>query len=395
MSLFGHAVTASIFLILAGGGAFLAGPHLPGLGPDAAIGMVAWAVLAAAVAWEVTLRMRRERQFRGELESLRERNGQLARDLKVARNSLVEIRNVLAEGLSAGQRVRQIAAEVEVLQKLVEQLWVQRARIIGPGEEAGSTDGEASAALGNLDDAQMLDLVREAVAMGRVDLYLQPIVTLPQRRHQLYECFTRIRDARGRIITPERYIRVAEEEGLVAAIDNVLLFRCVQLIRRARHKNPAVGFVCNVSRHSLVDRDFLRDFADFIETNADLAPSLVFEFGQDDFDFADVELTAYLDGLAALGMRFSLDKVRDLALDAAELAARRFRFVKVDASLYRSVDRATDSALRALRRDLARHGIQLVVEKVESEVELLELLEFDVTLGQGYLFGPPKIGPEV
>ena len=48
--------------------------------------------------------------------------------------------------------------------------------------------------LAQLDDAAILDIVREAIDTDRVDLYLQPIVSLPQRKHRFYECFSRIRD---------------------------------------------------------------------------------------------------------------------------------------------------------------------------------------------------------
>jgi len=47
-----------------------------------------------------------------------------------------------------------------------------------------------------------------------------------------------------------------------------------------------------------------------------------------------------------------------------------------------------------MKRRLALDGIELIVEKVETERELVELLEFDVALGQGYLFGEPKVAPE-
>ena len=46
--------------------------------------------------------------------------------------------------------------------------------------------------------------------------------------------------------------------------------------------------------------------------------------------------------------------------------------------------------LAGLRDDLARAGIALVVEKIESEEMLLDLLDYNIDFGQGYLFGEPK-----
>ena len=42
-------------------------------------------------------------------------------------------------------------------------------------------------------DDEMLEIVAHAIEEGRVDLYLQPTVTLPERKPRYYEAFTRIR----------------------------------------------------------------------------------------------------------------------------------------------------------------------------------------------------------
>ena len=76
---------------------------------------------------------------------------------------------------------------------------------------------------------------------------------------------------------------VAEREGLVGTIDNIQLFRCVQLVRRARRKNIDTGFFCNLSQSSLADEDFFPAFIEFLGENPDLSGALVFEFQQAEF----------------------------------------------------------------------------------------------------------------
>jgi cyclic-di-GMP phosphodiesterase TipF (flagellum assembly factor) len=68
-----------------------------------------------------------------------------------------------------------------------------------------------------------MDLVRDALMENRVELYLQPIVQLPQRKTAFYEGFTRLKDANGRLILPQEFIPAAEQAGLMSTIDNVLL----------------------------------------------------------------------------------------------------------------------------------------------------------------------------
>src|SRR3546814_14235220 len=82
------------------------------------------------------------------------------------------------------------------------------------------------------------------------------------------------------MIPPEHHIPGAERAGLVAAIYDLLLVRCVLLVRRARRDQPDVGFFCNISSASLADADFFQDFIGFMAENRQLVETLVFEFDQ-------------------------------------------------------------------------------------------------------------------
>ncbi|MNI57307.1 EAL domain protein [compost metagenome] len=37
-----------------------------------------------------------------------------------------------------------------------------------------------------------------------------------------------------------------------------------------------------------------------------------------------------------------------------------------------------------------RHGLELIAEKVESEKQVVDILELDIAMGQGHLFGEPR-----
>jgi hypothetical protein len=49
---------------------------------------------------------------------------------------------------------------------------------------------------------------------------------------------------------PSQYIRIAEPAGLMSLVDNVLLFRCIQVVRRWALRNKEIGVFCNLSRES-------------------------------------------------------------------------------------------------------------------------------------------------
>jgi cyclic-di-GMP phosphodiesterase, flagellum assembly factor TipF len=237
----------------------------------------------------------------------------------------------------------------------------------------------------------VVSVIREAVEAGRVDLYLQPIVALPQRKVRYYEAMNRLRTEAGEVLLPSDYLAYAERGELMPTIDNLLLLRCVQVVRRLATKNRDIGLFCDVAGGSLVDADFVPNFSEFMNANRALAPSLVLEFSQASVRAMGPLEHESLAGLADLGFRFSMDQVGDLRIEPRELAARGFRFVKIPATLLLNrVTPASDIHPADLSDLLGRFGIDLIAETVEREATVVDLLDFDVRFGQGSLFSPPR-----
>jgi cyclic-di-GMP phosphodiesterase TipF (flagellum assembly factor) len=245
---------------------------------------------------------------------------------------------------------------------------------------------------GLLSEIEVQSILRHALQENRVDLYLQPIVSLPQRKVRFYEAYSRIRDDDGKMIVPDQYLHIAEDSGLITTIDNLLLFRCVQLIRKVKRRRINVGFFCNISARTLNDDFFFTQFLDFMEQNTELADSLIFEFSQEDVANHTAETEANLAKLAAMGFRFSMDQITTLDLDYMGLARRHIKFVKIDADLMlRDLGAgASPITIGDLKRDLTHTGVDLIAEKIENERSVADLVEFSVDFGQGFLFGEPR-----
>ncbi|HZL39322.1 MAG TPA: EAL domain-containing protein [Pseudolabrys sp.] len=238
----------------------------------------------------------------------------------------------------------------------------------------------------------IVDLIGKAVDANRIDLYLQPIVTLPQRKVRYYEALSRLRTEEGDVITAGDFIDYAESVGMMPKIDNLLLFRCVQVTRRLQLKSRDVGLFCNVSASTLVDPTFFRQFLDFMDANRALANALMFEFTQSAYRaFGPLEHES-LAALSERGFRFSMDHVTDLRMEPKELADRSFRFLKVPAKLLLNPAATAQSDIHPgdLADLLARSGVDLIAERIESESMVIDLLDFDVRFGQGFLFSPPR-----
>lgn len=338
-------------------------------------------------------------------------------------------------GLSAADTDPKTAAELQVLQSLLERLSPngedgahdegahdeggEAAIDVAPVEEALATG--TLGALGTLgaiaedddpadapdpnavlmgdtagDDGEIVALVRDGLRENRVDLYTQPIVSLPQRKQRFQECYSRIRTPNGAAIAPEAYADEIDDPALHAAIDNILLFRCMQLIRKVRGADPTATFFCNISANTLSDTKFLHDFVAYMTTHAELAPNLVLEMSQDDMLTHDTTIAPCMTRLGEIGYRFSLDGVDRADLDGDMLESRHIHYLKIDAATILADPAPISGAdVRLLKQQLDQKGIDLIVEGIESERMLVELLDFNIDYGQGYLFGEPRLNGDL
>jgi len=271
-----------------------------------------------------------------------------------------------------------------------EPLSMELADVENPAEAEPAEEAVAAAPFPDDDDDEddrMLDIIRVGIETGRVDLYLQPTVTLPERKVRYFEGLTRIRKADESLVMPGDYIPVAKRAALMPLIDNELLVRSVQVLGRLGPDTRIKGVFGNVSMHSLLDPDYFPELIDFMEENANLSENLIFEISQAEMPgLTQVELGC-LDTLGALGFTFCLDNVSDMEADFDALNERYFRFVKVSAESFLG---APSRKAADLKRQLDGLGMQLIIEKVEKDGDVADLLDHGIELAQGYLFGEPR-----
>lgn len=241
---------------------------------------------------------------------------------------------------------------------------------------------------------QLLSVIKSSLSENRVDLYLQPIVSLPARKTAHFECYSRVRDEEGRVVLPRQYMKVAETRGLIGTIDNLLLFRLIQLVRKLGKRRPDVRFFLNMSRYSIADKEFLPQFIDFMASNTEFAERIVFEISQEDYLTLEDEAIDRLHTLGRKGFAFSMDLVNDFDQDFAELEKRNFKYIKSD--LTDIIELHPDVGEIEEQRDyLRRRGMQLIASKIESEDMVIEALDNQIELAQGYLFGEPLSADEI
>jgi cyclic-di-GMP phosphodiesterase TipF (flagellum assembly factor) len=368
----------------------------------------------------VSMRLRDRTDVGSQIADLSRGTADLARQIAEFGRRLAAVEGrVAAAGSANAERVQAVAGEISELGTLVKQLAVSvaghddmlsaaAAPVNKPQPEpqfaaedespapsravAPSPAAPAVETLPTRSQAQILAAVRSAVEENRIDIFLQPMVTLPQRKVRYYEAVTRLRDDKDALLAADDFIAVAEAGGLIGRIDHMVMLKCIQVLRRLMVRNKDVGVFCNVAAATLANPATFTQCLDFLEANRALAPSFVLEFKQATFRHLGPVETEHLAALAQRGFRFSIDHVTDLRIEPRELADRGVRFIKVPAALLLNQRQHAGSDIHPsdLSDLLGRFGIDLIAERIEGERAVVDLLDYDVRFGQGFLFAPPR-----
>jgi cyclic-di-GMP phosphodiesterase TipF (flagellum assembly factor) len=236
-----------------------------------------------------------------------------------------------------------------------------------------------------------------ALLDDRVEVHLQPIVRLPQRKSFIYDILGRLRLSSGEVLGPSEFVGVLARKGLAASFDERMLARGFQIARHLAARDPNILVACHLSAAALGAPGSLAALRELVARNGELAQRFVVTVAQGTWRSLDVETMQALRDLTQSGIRYCIEAVTDPRLDPSSLAARGVRFVKLPArALLHDGPMNFDIERTDLAALFARAGITLIVEEVEDEAQVRELLDYDAVLAQGLVFAVPRpVRPDI
>lgn len=246
--------------------------------------------------------------------------------------------------------------------------------------------------LGQFKDSEVAVLIRDALANERIDVHLQPIVTLPQRKVRFYRAVSRLRLPEGNLIEARHFIASARRSGVVMQLDENLAQVSLQVVRKLSAKARDIGIFFSLAPETLKDRAAFNAVMNVLNANRAIAPSVFVEVVQSDFRSTDPLYRESLNELREHGFRLAVDQVSDLHIDPQAMAERGVRYLKVPADLLLGRVPLVNAQVHPadLVDLLGRYGIDLIGEKIETEIAVADLLDFNLGFGQGSLFGAPR-----
>jgi cyclic-di-GMP phosphodiesterase TipF (flagellum assembly factor) len=242
-------------------------------------------------------------------------------------------------------------------------------------------------------------VISQALSAGKVEVHLQPIVQLPQRRTRGYEALVRLRLDENTLLLPEDFLTVVEERGFGPTLDALMLTRALAIARHVGAKEGQLFVSCNFSAATWSSSKALATLSRILDKYREHSGHLVVEIPQRVFRALDPASLGLLGAMSANGVRFALDQLLDLRLDPAALFERGIRFVKAPAAMLQaemSDNPSLDIAAGDLAAMLARASVSLIADEVEDDPTVADMLELGISYAQGPVFSPPRpVRPEV
>lgn len=243
------------------------------------------------------------------------------------------------------------------------------------------------------DRLQLETDLRFALERGEFRVFYQPIVDLRNAAVTGCEALVRWQHPQRGLLLPSQFLAVAEESGMLVAMDWwVLEQTCHNLTRWQRcypaHARLRVGV--NMDERQFADINMLQTLHDILQRTSVDPAALSLEITETVFRRGRSEAVMALNGLKELGVSLVVDDFGTGYSSLDSFAASPFDALKIDRSFVR--DMATNFRHRAIVRTTARFaedlGLSLIAEGVEAQEQVQLLRNLGCAQAQGFLFAP-------
>ncbi len=235
--------------------------------------------------------------------------------------------------------------------------------------------------------------LREAISKKELFLVYQPVLNISTNKVVGFEALLRWNHITKGFISPDQFIPVAEETGLIVELGEFVAASAVEVLIGFSKKECTRGLFINinVSTIQILSRtfdDFIRQllFKNEIEPsllNIEITESILIE----DYKAA----TNFVRELKSMGLNIYLDDFGTGFSSLSYLHQFPFDVIKLDKSFVDMMNHGTKNlaiveSIASMANNLK---MKIVAEGIESKEQLDTLKSFDYEFGQGYYFSPP------
>ena len=241
------------------------------------------------------------------------------------------------------------------------------------------------------DRINMLQMLRTALSEQHLQLYYQPFICLRNRQVTGAECLLRWRTPDGQFISPEDFIPIAEQSGLMVAIGEWVL-RTALRWRISLQDRVADDFrvAVNISQVQFAEPSFVERLLSILRETGVPRHQLELELTEsvaiENFD----RLKSKLQQIQAAGIDIAMDDFGTGYSSLSVLQRLDLNRLKIDRSFISGEKNHDSFDMAKTIIAMAEHlELQTIAEGIETEEQCAELLASGCEEGQGYLFARP------
>ena len=250
---------------------------------------------------------------------------------------------------------------------------------------------------------EILDLKSDlAVALerGQFEVFYQPIVNMGDERIVSIESLIRWHHPTRGLVTPDRFISLAEQTGLIVPIGRWVLREACQQLSRWQSQMPQTAprtVSVNLSARQLHDPDLVSDVMAAIAESGLKPWQLTLELTEsmmiDEFERA----SRVLEQLRSSRVQIAIDDFGTGFSSLSYLRRLPVDIIKIDRSFVAEMRNSTTAeALVRMVIDLAKVlDLRTVAEGIEDEAQAEQLSTLLCDEGQGYFFARPQPAAEI
>jgi PAS domain S-box-containing protein len=228
--------------------------------------------------------------------------------------------------------------------------------------------------------------IRDALACDRFVLYSQPIIEIRTGATVQQELLLRMREPDGRIITPDCYLHIAEEYGLVGKIDRWVIARAAEIAATGSH------IEINISARTISEADVLEHLELCLETSGADPALIVFEITETAIIQDEPAAFLFAERFHALGCKLALDDFGTGYGSFTYLKQLPVDYLKIDIEFVRDLvnNAASRHVVKAVVALAGNFDLQTVAEGVEDATTLELLRDLGVDYAQGFFLARPR-----
>lgn len=218
----------------------------------------------------------------------------------------------------------------------------------------------------------------------------QPIASVRDDKIHSFEALVRW-DLKGQRVSPDEFIKVAEEYGLIIDLGRLVLKMAIEALAAVNKMHPYISISINVSVIQFEDETFLDSLKLFISQYSVNPNNVHLEITETAMITNIEKLTQSILSAKEIGVMISVDDFGTGFSSISVLRNLKIDYIKIDKSYIDNIclHEKEQSIVSAVTKMAHTIGTKVIAEGIESQEQLNSIAQNDIDFYQGYLYSKP------